>query len=71
MRGRPPITRARVLDYLAENGPCPVIQVARETGIDRSYVYRVLYAVYGQNFRLRWHESAKTVRGGIGEAVAA
>lgn len=42
MRGRPPVTRARVLRYWERNGPCPVMQVCRGTGAERSHVKRIL-----------------------------
>lgn len=42
MRGRPPVTRARVLTYWRKHGPCPVMQVVRATGAERAYVKRVL-----------------------------
>lgn len=41
MRGRPPYTRRRVLNYWSKHGPCPVMQVVRETGADRRYVQRM------------------------------
>jgi len=40
-RGRPPATRARVLNYWRKHGPCPVRQVCRATGAERSYVRRL------------------------------
>jgi DNA-binding MarR family transcriptional regulator len=42
MMGRPPVTRARVLRYWERNGPCPVRQIARDLGMDRSNVKRIL-----------------------------
>lgn len=51
MRGRPPVTRARVLNYWNKHGPCPVMQVCRVTGAERSHVYRILKSVYGADFR--------------------
>ena len=42
MIGRPPVTRARVLRYWSKHGPCPVMQVSRELGIDRTDVKRIL-----------------------------
>lgn len=42
MRGRPPVTRARVLRYWERYGPCPVREVARALGIDRCNVKRIL-----------------------------
>jgi len=41
-RGRPAVTRARVLNYWRNHGPCPIMQVVRATGADRSYVKRIL-----------------------------
>lgn len=41
MRGRPPLTRNRVLSYWRVHGPCPVMQVVRDTGADRRYVQRM------------------------------
>lgn len=57
MRGRPPVTRARVLSYIQRNNPATVMQVCRALQVDRSSVYRILRAVYGPNFRQRWHDS--------------
>ncbi len=42
MRGRPPVTRARVLTYWAKHGPCTIMQVCRVTGAERSHVKRIL-----------------------------
>lgn len=42
MRGRPPATRARVLNYWAKHAPCTVMQVCRATGAERSHVKRIL-----------------------------
>lgn len=50
-KGRPPITRERVLAYVEAGHTLSVKQVARETGADRSHVYRILWARYGTNFR--------------------
>lgn len=41
-RGRPPLTRARVLNYWAKHGPCTIGQICRVTGGERSYVKRIL-----------------------------
>lgn len=60
MRGRPPVTRARVLGYIAKHRPGTVMQIARAMQIDRAQLYRILHAAYGPDFRLRWHDSAKT-----------
>lgn len=51
MRGRPAVTRARVLTYWRKHGPCPVMQVVRATGAERSHVYRILKREHGHNFR--------------------
>ncbi len=51
MRGRPPVTRARVLSYIEKHQPKTIMQVVRATGADRRHVYRILMAVYGPNFR--------------------
>lgn len=51
-RGRPPVTRARVLRYWREHGPCTIGQVCRATGADRSHIYRILKGEYGLDFRL-------------------
>lgn len=58
MRGRPPVTRARVLGYIARHNPATVMQVCRALQVDRSSVYRILRAVYGPNFRQRWQHGA-------------
>lgn len=54
MRGRPPITRARVLHYIETHHPATVMQIVRATGADRARVYRILWATYGPNFRELW-----------------
>ena len=69
--GRPPVTRARVLNYIAKHQPETIMQVARGTGVDRSYIYRVLRAVYGPKFRQRWRESAKMEAGRVNLPLAA
>ncbi len=51
MRGRPPVTRARVLTYWAKHGPCTVMQVVRATGAERAHVYRILKGRYGPLWR--------------------
>lgn len=43
-RGRPPLTRARVLSYWRKHGPCSVRQIARATGADRRHVQRIMRA---------------------------
>jgi hypothetical protein len=50
MRGRPPITRNRVLSYWTAHGPCPVMQVCRSTGAERSHVKRILRNFAGGDF---------------------
>lgn len=40
-RGRPPLTRARVLTYWRKHGPCSIMQIVRATGAERSYVKRI------------------------------
>jgi DNA-binding IclR family transcriptional regulator len=45
MRGRPPLTRARVLTYLADHGPCSIGQICRGTGANRRTVQRLLRAL--------------------------
>lgn len=57
MRGRPPVTRARVIGYIRRAKPDTVAQIARALKIDRAQVYRILRAIYGPDFRQRWHES--------------
>lgn len=47
-RGRPAITRARVLNYWAKHGPCTIMQVCRVTGAERSHVKRIL-RMFGDN----------------------
>lgn len=42
-RGRPPVTRARVLGYIAEHPGCSIMQIVRCTGADRSYLKRILF----------------------------
>lgn len=54
MRGRPAVTRARVLGYIEAHNPETVAQIARALSVDRSQVYRVLRAVYGPDFREKW-----------------
>lgn len=44
MRGRPPVTRNRVLTYWRKHGPCPLMQVVRATGADRRHVQRIMRA---------------------------
>lgn len=54
MRGRPPVTRVRVLNYITKQQPKTVIQIARALQIDRAQLYRILHAAYGPDFRQRW-----------------
>lgn len=42
MRGRPPVTRARVLNYWDKHGPCTIMQIVRATGSDRRHVQRIM-----------------------------
>lgn len=44
-RGRPPVTRARVLTYWRKHGPCSIMQVVRGTGAERSHVKRIIVSV--------------------------
>ena len=57
MRGRPPVTRARVLTYWAKHGPCTIAQVCRATGAERSHVKRILRLAceMGAIAEPRWH----------------
>ncbi len=41
-RGRPPVTRQRVLTYWRKHGPCSLGQLIRATGAERSYLKRLL-----------------------------
>lgn len=50
-RGRPPVTRQRVLNYIEKHRPETIMQIVRATGADRRHIYRILMAVYGPNFR--------------------
>lgn len=43
-RGRPPLTRARVLNYWHQHGPCTIMQIVRATGADRRHVQRLMRA---------------------------
>lgn len=42
MRGRPPITRARVLNYIETHPGCSIMQIVRGTGADRRHVQRMM-----------------------------
>lgn len=41
-RGRPAVTRARVLNYWRRHGPCPVRQICRALEVERSWAKRTL-----------------------------
>ena len=43
-RGRPAVTRARVLNYWRDHGPCSIMQIVRVTGADRRHVQRLMRA---------------------------
>lgn len=43
-RGRPPLTRARVLTYWRKHGPCSMMQIVRATGAERRHVQRIIRA---------------------------
>lgn len=58
MRGRPPVTRARVMGYIEANRPATIMQVVRATGADRTHIYRILRAAYGPHFRDMWPAAA-------------
>lgn len=59
-KGRPPATRARVLNYIEKHRPSTIMQVVRATGADRRHIYRILSAAYGVNFRSSWPLSDET-----------
>jgi hypothetical protein len=42
MRGRPAVTRDRVLTYWRKHGPCTIMQIVRATGAERSHIKRML-----------------------------
>lgn len=42
MRGRPPVTRARVLNYIEAHQPQSIMQIVRATGADRRLVQRMM-----------------------------
>ena len=44
MRGRPPVTRARVLNYWEAHGPCSIRQMCRAMQVDRSDIKRIMRA---------------------------
>jgi hypothetical protein len=71
VRGRPPVTRARVLNYIEKHQPKTVIQIARALQMDRAQLYRVLHAAYGPDFRQRWPLSAETASSHNGLPLAA
>ncbi|CDO34318.1 hypothetical protein SPHV1_1450010 [Novosphingobium sp. KN65.2] len=70
-RGRPPVTRKRVLTYIERARPKTVMQIVRATGADRRHVYRILAAAYGPNFRSEWGCGAKTAYDHAGVALVA
>ncbi|SCW56824.1 hypothetical protein SAMN02927924_01421 [Sphingobium faniae] len=41
-RGRPPVARARVLNYWRKHGPCSIGKMMRLTGLERSQIKRIL-----------------------------
>lgn len=45
MRGRPPVTRARVLNYIESHHPISIMQIVRATGADRRHVQRMVRAL--------------------------
>lgn len=48
------------MTYIQRTGPDTVAQIARALQIDRANVYRILRAIYGPEFRLRWHDCTDT-----------
>ena len=53
MRGRPAITRARVLNYIEAHRPTSIMQIVRATGADRRHVQRMvrsLEKMHGPDF---------------------
>lgn len=44
-RGRPPVTRARVLNYIETHPGCSIMQIVRGTGADRRHVQRMMRAL--------------------------
>lgn len=71
MRGRPPVTRARVLNYIEKHRPETIMQVVRATGADRRHIYRILAATYGPNFRSSWPLRGETCNSGTNLPLAA
>lgn len=45
MRGRPALTRARVMGYIAAHPGCSIMQIVRGTGADRRHVQRMIRAI--------------------------
>lgn len=43
-RGRPPLTRARVMTYCRKHWPCKIMQIVRATGAERRHVQRIIRA---------------------------
>lgn len=44
IKGRPPITRARVINYLSDHPGCSIMQIVRATGAHRRHVQRLIRA---------------------------
>jgi len=44
-RGRPALTRARVLHYIQAHQPGTIMQIVRATGADRRHVQRMVRAL--------------------------
>lgn len=44
-RGRPALTRARVLNYINTHKPGTIMQIVRATGADRRHVQRMVRAL--------------------------
>lgn len=44
MRGRPALTRARVLHYCETHKPSTMMQIVRATGAERRHVQRIIRA---------------------------
>lgn len=40
-RGRPPVTRSRIVTYWEKHQPCTLGQLIRGTGADRRYIQRL------------------------------
>lgn len=48
LRGRPPVTRRRVLTYIRRHQPNTIMQIVRATGADRRHVQRIIRAIEAQ-----------------------